>query len=71
VTLVVVIILLDLWEYTGSYSYHPQEFRNIITRVVCHDANYVLVIFGGMANYSGDDISKFLWMIRIAAGVFP
>ena len=35
------------------------------------DANYVLVIFGGMANYSGDDISKFLWMIRIAAGVFP
>jgi dolichyl-diphosphooligosaccharide---protein glycosyltransferase len=26
----------------------------------------VLVIFGGMTNYSGDDISKFLWMIRIA-----
>lgn len=35
------------------------------------DANYVLVIFGGMSNYSGDDISKFLWMVRIAAGVFP
>jgi len=35
------------------------------------DANYVLVIFGGLANYSGDDISKFLWMVRIAAGVFP
>jgi dolichyl-diphosphooligosaccharide--protein glycosyltransferase len=30
------------------------------------DANYVLVIFGGMSHYSGDDISKFLWMIRIA-----
>ena len=30
------------------------------------DANYVLVIFGGMSYYSGDDISKFLWMIRIA-----
>jgi dolichyl-diphosphooligosaccharide---protein glycosyltransferase len=29
-------------------------------------ADYVLVIFGGMMNYSGDDISKFLWMIRIA-----
>lgn len=29
-------------------------------------ADYVLVIFGGMTNYSGDDISKFLWMIRIA-----
>jgi dolichyl-diphosphooligosaccharide--protein glycosyltransferase len=35
------------------------------------DANYVLVIFGGMSQYSGDDISKFLWMVRIAAGVFP
>lgn len=30
------------------------------------DANYVLVIFGGVSYYSGDDISKFLWMIRIA-----
>jgi len=45
------------------------------------DANYVLIIFGGVSYYSGDDISKFLWMIRIAgkfflnltllAGVFP
>lgn len=35
------------------------------------DANYVLVIFGGYSHYSGDDISKFLWMIRIAADVFP
>lgn len=35
------------------------------------DANYVLVIFGGLSNYSGDDISKFLWMVRIAQGVFP
>lgn len=30
------------------------------------DANYVLIIFGGVSYYSGDDISKFLWMIRIA-----
>lgn len=35
------------------------------------DADYVLVIFGGLSHYSGDDISKFLWMVRIAAGVFP
>ena len=35
------------------------------------DADYVLVIFGGLAYYSGDDISKFLWMVRIASGVFP
>jgi dolichyl-diphosphooligosaccharide--protein glycosyltransferase len=34
-------------------------------------ANYVLVIFGGKAYYSGDDISKFLWMVRIGGGVFP
>jgi dolichyl-diphosphooligosaccharide--protein glycosyltransferase len=34
-------------------------------------ADYVLVVFGGLSNFSGDDISKFLWMIRIAAGVFP
>lgn len=34
-------------------------------------ADYVLVVFGGMASFSGDDISKFLWMIRIAAGVYP
>lgn len=30
----------------------------------------MLVIFGGMTNFSGDDISKFIWMVRIAAGVF-
>lgn len=35
------------------------------------DANYVLVIFGGYSGFSRDDISKFVWMIRIAAGVFP
>lgn len=35
------------------------------------DVDYVLVIFGGMSHYSGDDISKFLWMVRIASGVFP
>ncbi|CAG9326737.1 STT3A_3 [Blepharisma stoltei] len=35
------------------------------------DANYVLVLFGGLSYYSGDDINKFLWMIRIASGVFP
>jgi len=47
----------------------PEEEAYKISRKL--DANYVLVIFGGMSNYSGDDISKFLWMVRIAAGVFP
>lgn len=35
------------------------------------DVDYVLVIFGGFIGYSGDDINKFLWMIRIASGVYP
>lgn len=36
-----------------------------------HDVNYVLVIFGGLIGYSGDDLNKFLWMVRIAQGVWP
>ncbi|KAG6865644.1 oligosaccharyl transferase stt3 subunit [Blastosporella zonata] len=36
-----------------------------------HDVSYILVIFGGLIGYSGDDINKFLWMIRIAQGVWP
>jgi len=35
------------------------------------DANYILVLFGGLSNNPGDDISKFIWMVRIAAGVYP
>jgi len=47
----------------------PEEEAYTVARYL--DANYILVIFGGYSHYSGDDISKFLWMIRIAAGVFP
>ncbi|VVT47089.1 uncharacterized protein SAPINGB_P001537 [Magnusiomyces paraingens] len=36
-----------------------------------HDVDYILVIFGGVIGYSGDDINKFLWMIRIAEGIWP
>ncbi|KAF8426271.1 Oligosaccharyl transferase STT3 subunit-domain-containing protein [Tirmania nivea] len=36
-----------------------------------HDVNYVLVIFGGLLGYSGDDMNKFLWMVRIAEGIWP
>ncbi|KAI0979939.1 hypothetical protein GJ496_006814 [Pomphorhynchus laevis] len=35
------------------------------------DVDYVLVIFGGLIGYSGDDINKFLWMVRIGGGEFP
>ncbi|EPZ32901.1 STT3 subunit of Oligosaccharyl transferase [Rozella allomycis CSF55] len=36
-----------------------------------HDVNYVLIIYGGLIGYSGDDINKFLWMVRIAQGIYP
>ncbi|KAG8221084.1 glycosyltransferase family 66 protein [Butyriboletus roseoflavus] len=36
-----------------------------------HDVSYVLIIFGGLLGYSGDDLNKFLWMVRIAQGVWP
>ena len=35
------------------------------------DVDYVLVVFGGYLGYPSDDINKFLWMVRIAAGEFP
>lgn len=35
------------------------------------DVDYVLVIYGGISRYSGDDINKFLWMVRIGGGVYP
>ncbi|CAN3376736.1 hypothetical protein DIURU_001520 [Diutina rugosa] len=36
-----------------------------------HDVDYVLVIFGGLLGYSGDDMNKFLWMVRISEGIWP
>lgn len=36
-----------------------------------HDVDYVLIIFGGLLGYSGDDINKYLWMVRIAEGIWP
>ncbi|KAA8912191.1 hypothetical protein TRICI_003580 [Trichomonascus ciferrii] len=36
-----------------------------------HDVDYVLVMFGGLLGYSGDDMNKFLWMVRIAEGIWP
>ena len=36
-----------------------------------HDVDYILIIFGGLIGYSGDDLNKFLWMIRISQGIWP
>ncbi|EZG66584.1 oligosaccharyl transferase STT3 [Gregarina niphandrodes] len=35
------------------------------------DADYVFVLFGGVTRYSGDDLNKFVWIIRIASREFP
>jgi hypothetical protein len=39
------------------------------SRAVSHTT--VLVVFGGLLGYSGDDLNKFLWMVRIAEGIWP
>lgn len=48
-------------------STEPEAYK-IMTSL---DVDYVLVIFGGVIGYSGDDINKFLWMVRIAEGEHP
>lgn len=35
------------------------------------DVDYILIIFGGMIGFSGDDLNKFLWMVRISEGIWP
>lgn len=53
----------------GKAMSSPEEIAYPILRK--HDVDYVLIIFGGLIGYSGDDINKFLWMVRIAQGVWP
>eukprot|EP00127_Corallochytrium_limacisporum_P001943 Clim_evm98s88 gene=Clim_evmTU98s88 len=35
------------------------------------DVDYMLMLFGGALGFAGDDINKFLWIIRIAEGENP
>jgi len=51
-----------------AMSSNETEAYKIMTML---DVDYILVIFGGMIGYSGDDINKFLWMVRIAEGEHP
>eukprot|EP01029_Cantina_marsupialis_P016541 TRINITY_DN3691_c0_g1_i1.p2 TRINITY_DN3691_c0_g1~~TRINITY_DN3691_c0_g1_i1.p2 ORF type:complete len:432 (+),score=150.14 TRINITY_DN3691_c0_g1_i1:1484-2779(+) len=51
-----------------AFGHTEQEAYPIIKSL---DVDYVLVIFGGVIGYSSDDLNKFLWMIRIASGVYP
>ena len=50
-----------------AMSSNETEAYKIMTML---DVDYILVIFGGVIGYSGDDINKFLWMVRIAEGEF-
>jgi dolichyl-diphosphooligosaccharide--protein glycosyltransferase len=51
-----------------AMSSNESEAYEIMTDL---NVDYVLVIFGGVIGYSGDDINKFLWMVRIAEGEHP
>lgn len=51
-----------------AMSSREEDAYEIMTSL---DVDYVLVIFGGVIGYSGDDINKFLWMVRIAEGEHP
>ena len=53
----------------GKAMASPEERAYPILRQ--HDVDYVLIIFGGLLGYSGDDLNKFLWMIRISQGLWP
>ncbi|KAI9101957.1 Oligosaccharyl transferase STT3 subunit-domain-containing protein [Phlyctochytrium arcticum] len=53
----------------GKAMSSPEDAAYQIMRKL--DVDYILVIFGGAIGYSGDDINKFLWMVRIGEGVFP
>ena len=69
-----VIVDNNTWNNThiatvGKAFASPEAEAHEVARKL--DADYMLVIFGGLSHFSGDDISKFLWMVRIAAGVYP
>ena len=52
----------------GMTMSSPEEVSWRLARMM--GVKYMLVIFGGATRYSGDDISKFLWMPRIANQTF-
>ena len=47
------------------------RFQKIIHIEFSKFETNIKVIFGGLLGYSGDDINKFLWMVRIAEGEHP
>ena len=35
------------------------------------DVDYIVLLSGALSGFNGDDMNKFLWMVRIAEGVYP
>lgn len=69
-----VIVDNNTWNTThiatvGAVFTNEEEESFRICKMI--DASYILVIFGGYSAYSGDDINKFLWIIRITSGYYP
>ena len=69
-----VIVDNNTWNTThiatvGAVFANEEEESYRLCRML--DAGFVMVIFGGYSAYSGDDINKFIWMIRIAGGYYP
>lgn len=63
--MIVSVIILQVGKAMSSTE------ENAYQIMLSLDVDYVLVIFGGVIGYSGDDINKFLWMVRIAEGEHP
>ncbi|EEB08956.2 oligosaccharyltransferase subunit Stt3 [Schizosaccharomyces japonicus yFS275] len=53
----------------GKAMSSPEDAAYPILRK--HDVDYILIIYGGVLGYSGDDMNKFLWMVRISQGIWP
>jgi len=69
-----VIVDNNTWNAThialvGSTLINDEEESFKICKMI--DADYVLIIFGGFSAYSGDDMNKFPWIVRITAGYYP
>jgi dolichyl-diphosphooligosaccharide--protein glycosyltransferase len=52
----------------GMTMSSPEDISWRLARMM--EADYMLVIFGGASQYTGDDVNKFLWMPRIANQTF-
>ena len=69
-----VIIDNNTWNNTHiatvgmAFASPEAEAWNVARRL---DATHVLVVSSALHHYSGDDITKFLWMARIGGSVYP